>query len=160
MRGHDTRASSLGDVTEIERPHYGPQPAYFAARAEGFVVSTSLASVARALGAPRPHRRRLAALLADRAYGTAATAYDGVERVRPGERVRLSADRAPERRWLPLPYATPDRTLDVARAASTVRALFTRAVEEAMDGAKRVAVLVSGGLDSSSILAVAISWGV
>jgi asparagine synthase (glutamine-hydrolysing) len=158
-RGHGTRATTSGDALEIERPQYGPQPAYFAERGGEVIVSASLAAVAKEIGPRRPHRARLAALLADRAYGTKATAHVGIERVRPGESIRLRVGHAPERRWLPLLDATPDTTLDVTRAASEVRARFVRAVEKAMEGARRVAVLVSGGLDSSAILAVALDVG-
>lgn len=93
---------------------------------------------------------RLSALMLTHTEGAlGATPYRAVRRVLPGPSSSLPSLDASDANTIPLRLADP---VDLAKA---LRAELFGAVERAMQGARRVAVLGGGGVDSSAVLALA-----
>jgi asparagine synthase (glutamine-hydrolysing) len=103
---------------------------------------------------PGPDRTGVAHWIAASARPGAATLYQGVRRLNPGSMLLL--DRRGNREqayWRPR-FREPQE-LDRDQAMQQVRAALDTAVQRRLDGAGRVAVLMSGGLDSASVAALA-----
>jgi len=89
--------------------------------------------------------------------GASATGRTFVRRVRtvpPGTAVWVDGGGATQRRWWEGRFEIHDEG-SIDAHASKMREQFDRAVACAVDGAKRPGVLLSGGLDSSAVAAVA-----
>jgi asparagine synthase (glutamine-hydrolysing) len=79
------------------------------------------------------------------------TLYEGVRRLAPGALMRLGEGVAePVRWWRPAAGEQP-----ATAAPAVLRAAMGAAVERALEGAERPAVLLSGGFDSASVAALA-----
>jgi asparagine synthase (glutamine-hydrolysing) len=103
-----------------------------------------------------PNTRALAALiLANISTDLSATVFEGVRRVEASEAVvfgasGISASARAEFELKPR-VGTPDELAEELRTA------IEQAVRRAIEGRRRVAIQVSGGLDSSSVLAQAVA---
>lgn len=85
----------------------------------------------------------------------ATTVYAGVRRIPLGHALTWRPGGRPEvRRWF-APSAAEDRTLDATEAAALLRAAVTDAVAASLPADGDVAALLSGGLDSSTVTALA-----
>jgi len=130
----------------------GGEPLYYARTGEDVIACSRLAPVAELAGAsldPVAVRE----LVFTGVLPPGATPYVGVRRLRAGELLEITPDGA-----LARPMAPPDpREIDgdEATLAGALWEELTAAVRRATSGASRVAVLVSGGLDSSAVLAAA-----
>jgi hypothetical protein len=155
--GPDVSASAKGLVATIgplpQRPLY-----YHWASFEGvFVVSSQLDPLVRLLQAPVVRHSRLVSLIAGEADSDAsATPFQGVARVLPGERIEVGPNGLSSRIE---PPAVGDSYLgsSAPESASLLRKTLEQAVERSMAGARRVGVHTGGGLDSSGVLALAVS---
>ena len=83
------------------------------------------------------------------------TLYEGIRRMPPAGAIELLPDGTtrPFRHWRPRYHEPPPRTAD--DAAAQVREGVAHAVERALDGARQPALMLSGGLDSSTVAALA-----
>lgn len=85
------------------------------------------------------------------------TLYAGIHKLAPGHRIVVD-DRGPrvERWWnaLDAPSLAPEIATDEAAAVSTVREMLRQAVEDRMMSDVPFGVFLSGGLDSSTIVAL------
>jgi asparagine synthase (glutamine-hydrolysing) len=137
------------------RDHFGIRPLYFARTARMLVISNTVDSLRRAGVATERLR--------DRAVGDLLLFGDPME---PGETALADVDRVPAahvlmwtasagvtlwRYWRlqPPPHPSPHE-----EAASRIRATLQHAVDERIAG-ERATVLMSGGLDSTSVAALA-----
>lgn len=125
-------------------------------RARGGVLAAAEPSTLLALLAttPSPDPEALAAWLGAGAPPPGHTLLTGVHRVPPGAHVRLQRG-STERFWTPRRPPRRPAKLGVEEAAGLVRTALDRAVDRATASAAAPAVLLSGGLDSSAIAAVA-----
>jgi asparagine synthase (glutamine-hydrolysing) len=138
----------------------GPLPQYplfyFRAPEDSFVLASSrFEVVALACSERRLRLGRLASLTAwrpGRDLGT--TIFEDVHRVRPCERVDARRDGVGARTRVPQVAGTYLRA-SPDEVAGELRRELSDAVARAIAPAKRVAVLVGGGLDSSGVLAMA-----
>lgn len=88
-------------------------------------------------------------------YGTTRTFVAGVSSLRPGTEVQFDTTGRSERRWW-LPDGVAVRDLGSLEAhAERLRAALDLAVADALDRASAPGAMLSGGLDSTSIAAVA-----
>lgn len=134
-------------------------PLYYArsVRDDYLLACSHLEPLARLLPLEPLNAERLVSLLVwPLDLDSRATVYRGIQRLRPceaivadGEVVRLSRD-------FPRVGQAYRREKPAALAAE-LRDRLGDAVERAIGGAKRVAVFVSGGLDSSGVLALALA---
>jgi len=84
------------------------------------------------------------------------TPYVHIRRLPPRTRVRFGHDGSCVATRIAVPDA-PDLHGDVSELAQDLYARFRRCIAGAIEGQRRVAVLVSGGLDSSGVLAAAVA---
>jgi asparagine synthase (glutamine-hydrolysing) len=103
---------------------------------------------------PAPSRRAIVRWLADGSIERGETLFEGVRRLAGGHVVRLSRDG-----WTSGCYWAPRYTGiadgDVLQHRARLRGEIEAAVERATTGASRPGVLLSGGLDSATVAALA-----
>jgi asparagine synthase (glutamine-hydrolysing) len=139
----------------VARDHLGARPLFYAASGSALYVASEIAPLIAALPQrPAPDLDEVARRLAGRRGELGATLYAGVRELPPAHALLLDEHgwRA-ERYWRPQPHpglAGADR----ATAAAALREGIRRAVRRHAPAAPASAgVLVSGGLDSSAVLA-------
>jgi asparagine synthase (glutamine-hydrolysing) len=103
---------------------------------------------------PAPDRQALVHWLAAGAVPADKTLYEGIVPLPPASVLRLDPGRWEVARYWAPRYVEP-RSVDADGAADELRSAVFGAVGRRLQGRQRVGVLVSGGLDSGSILAVA-----
>ncbi len=103
---------------------------------------------------PPPDRAGVAHWIALSSRPGTATLYQGVRRLGPGELLRFGRDGAVAHRYWEPRFCEP-LSLPAGQLAKRVLAGLETAVERRLGAAGRAGVLMSGGLDSSSIAALA-----
>jgi asparagine synthase (glutamine-hydrolysing) len=156
LLGLDAGAS---DGVIAARGSLGGRPLYYASIAGGFVACSQMEPLLRAAGGTfSVDADRVAALAAGTHHHDATrTPLSGVSRVAPCEAVRLSpsgvvrAARPRERRE---PIGTD---VSVEDLAAELWSRVVASVRRAAEGARTIAVMVGGGVDSSGLLAAAVA---
>ena len=152
-------AAAIADIEGKEitlvRDRMGKKPLYLAGRADGLWV---WASEPRAvLDVPgidsRPDTEGLRRLLLWEYIPGSGTAWQGIEKVDAGTAIRLRAGQ--RRRYWQLPHPAGGGAGDARRWARSVRASLEVAVARRMDADAACALVLSGGLDSSAVAAIA-----
>jgi asparagine synthase (glutamine-hydrolysing) len=146
---YDSRNQAL----YLVRDRFGIKPLYFH-MAESLLL---FASEAKALFADRRVPRMLdRASLATRLVGIAlpgSTAFAGIKEVKPGSYVAATATGMSERPYWSVKWSAPARREDGETLAREFRHLFDEAVRVRRHGDYPVGVYLSGGIDSSAVLA-------
>ena len=93
--------------------------------------------------------------LAIAAYGTSRTFVKGVQSIAPGTVRWITPDRRTVRRWWIPESIRIDTSSSANDSALALRARFETAVERCVAGDADLGVMLSGGLDSGSVAAVA-----
>ena len=149
-------ALARDDGLLLARSLFGGRPIYYAEdRATDSVVACSrLGPLARLLRAQSAFDiERLSALvLLTEPSDEGSTAFRGIRRVLPGERILFRSDGRRTTSLAELP-TVPDSCTTPGEWAEAFRSQMHAAVRRATAGVKKVGVLVSGGIDSSAILA-------
>jgi asparagine synthase (glutamine-hydrolysing) len=145
------------DELWLARDAFGVKPLYFAEGARGFAFSSELKALPRlmpvgtALDVPALYRY----LAFSWCPGT-ATPLCGVSRLAPGEQLVVREGRLVSReRWASQPFAAPRARTKALPTARSVAAALRVAVERQLVADVPVGALLSGGLDSSAIVAFA-----
>jgi len=146
----------------LGRGSLGGRPLYYAPRgAGGWVVCSEVEPLLAALGRPAsPDADHLAALVVGVADPTpTATAFREIARLAPCTAVELAAGGTSSVRERPRAELAPLPTpfTDVDALAEELWRRVEASVRRAIGGAKTVAVMVGGGVDSSGLLAAAIA---
>ena len=137
----------------LSRDRVGMHPIYYQHRGEEFSFGTTIASVRRS--GRTPNREALAALLVHGGAPTLGNTYfDGVHSVGPGETVCLENGRL-QRLPATLARSSTRRNIAFHEAAEEFAELFRASVARRLSDEGATAILVSGGLDSASIIASA-----
>ena len=142
----------------LVRGRFGGQPLYFARDAGGaLVVCSRLAPLLSMLQrAVVLDVRRLAAVILSATHAEfQRTVYEGVSRVSSGETLIVSTAGIKAQGCRPRP--PPAQARNAAEAAEELRSRLLRTVARVTQGANRVAVCASGGVDSSAVLGAAIA---
>jgi asparagine synthase (glutamine-hydrolysing) len=145
-----------GEVTLARGPH-GSDPVYYRMEGRSLVWGDRVASVARGLERRRFSRAALRDVLNYRWCLGRETLVDGVLQTRTGEAVTIGADgsgsarRVHDIRFRPEPDGGD---LDVWADRATEA--LTATLAASLDGADRPTVLLSGGIDSSILAALAL----
>src|SRR5690606_39046225 len=82
-----------------------------------------------------------------------ASAFQGIRRLPPGHWAKLTGSRLHIERYWSLRY-TPKRTVDDQTAADELESLLTEATRLRLIADVPLGVLLSGGLDSSAVVAI------
>ncbi len=149
---HDARTST----TVLARDPMGKKPLYYTRVPGGVAFASELTALLRHPAAPRtPDPAALAGYLTFQAFCAPGSAVTGVHKVRPGHYVTASQGKLVETEfWRPRLGAGP--RVPVRQAADRFEELFRAAVARRVTSTeRRLGVLLSGGLDSSAVAAVA-----
>jgi len=141
----------------VARDQLGARPAYLWRSGRALRIATELPTLLASLPQrPAPDEASIAHWITAGSRPGTATLYRGVERLGPGELIALGDQPRTIRYWQPH-YEEP-LNVPAAELAERVRAGLDLAVGRRLAGAPS-AVLLSGGLDSASIAAVAATAG-
>jgi asparagine synthase (glutamine-hydrolysing) len=142
----------------LARDALGVRPLYWTRVARTFVFASEIkALLAHPAVHARPNDDYLANMLLDGAPdGSGATLFADVFALPPAHTAMVSRERFTVRRYWDFDVTRQLRLVSVEEYASAFRDHFDRAVRRRLRSAHPVAVSVSGGLDSSSILCCAL----
>ena len=158
LDGEHSIAVSVGEMTVVARDRYGSRPLYVADLDKGGVgFSTAIGPLLTAGVPPDPNRDAIVRSLALGYVPAPETALARVAQVPAGEAWTLSPRRKITRWYSPRERIDGRRSF--ARASSELDAAVTEAVARALPATGRVGAFLSGGLDSSLILARARETG-
>jgi asparagine synthase (glutamine-hydrolysing) len=152
---HDPRAGGLflaRDRLGVRPLYFHHAPGRFAAFASGSTAVVAHPSVPRAL-----NEGRIADFLVTQLEGIdkTSTFHEGVQRLPPAHWVQLGEPaKAPARYWSLQPASAPVPADDEAWAEALTE-LLERSVSRHLARPRRVGCMVSGGMDSSSLAAIA-----
>jgi asparagine synthase (glutamine-hydrolysing) len=131
------------------RDQLGVRPFYYCRRDGMLLFGSEVSGIVD--GAPL-NEERIAGFILGLADDASSTAFSGVSRLPPGSWLRLADGQlCIERYWAP---EAEDR-VEPVDAVGEFRAAFIGAVEARADGVEALGAMLSGGLDSSSIVSVA-----
>ncbi|WP_256725439.1 asparagine synthase (glutamine-hydrolyzing) [Streptomyces sp. IMTB 2501] len=150
---HDARAGTL----VLARDPMGKKPLYYARVPGGLAFASELTALLRHPGVSRtPDVGALAGYLTLQAFCAPGSAVTGVHKVRPGSHVTFAAGALREGEyWRPALGPAPAAP-STREAAARFEKLFRAAVARRVSSTeRRLGVLLSGGLDSSAVAAVA-----
>jgi asparagine synthase (glutamine-hydrolysing) len=139
----------------LARDRLGARPLFVAEVQGGLVFASEVRGVLALLAArPAPDAVAVAQWLARTPARDDRTLYSGVRRLRAGHALvfghGLRREHAPR-----VPRYAPPRSVEAREAAEQVRDVLGRAVERSLEGERRPAVMLSGGLDSAAVAAAA-----
>lgn len=150
--GADAWAWATDDALWISRGPTGGRPVYLARRGHSWFASTSLDYVRHAAGLDRPADKHLAERLTWVFSPEPRTGlYEGVITLASRDVLCIDADGL---RWMrrQMPDVTPAHAFD-GPAASYLWSNIVQAVSRALGEHKRPALMISGGMDSSGVIA-------
>ncbi|MFF3485334.1 asparagine synthase (glutamine-hydrolyzing) [Streptomyces sp. NPDC002701] len=150
---HDARTGT----TVLARDPMGKKPLYYTRVPGGIAFASELTALLRHPDAPRtPDVGALAGYLTLQAFCAPGSAVTGVHKVRPGSYLEYSEGRLREVEYWRPRLATAARAPGGREAAARFEELFRAAVARRVTSTeRRLGVLLSGGLDSSAVAAVA-----
>jgi len=143
------------DVAFAARDRFGVKPLAWTMH-EGEVLVASQVRALVALGVPL--KWDLAALVRAASFqyaGPSSTLFDGVHQLAAGCALRIEGGRVEVRRYWDLDLPREREAVDDRYASERVRSALMDAVRERLDADVPVAVQLSGGLDSTAVLACA-----
>jgi len=133
----------------------GSRSLFFKSDGSGFFFATEIRDLLRLLPTrPSPDEAALVHWLAKTSMPEGRTLYRGIERLGGGRLIEFSEERVAVRRYWSPTYA-PQTNLSRADGAEAARAMLAGAVARQVPGDAHCGVLLSGGLDSSSVAALA-----
>lgn len=137
------------------RDRFGEKPFYYAATPEGYFVFASeiKAIVASGLVRPQLDRASLAHYLKHLYVPCDRTIYGNIHQLPPAHSLTFSGGKVAVARYWELP--PPASEMGMAEAVERFRELTGRAVERQLVADVEVGAFLSGGLDSSTIVALA-----
>jgi asparagine synthase (glutamine-hydrolysing) len=154
---------AIWDVSErrlfLARDRFGVKPLYFASAGETFAFGSEIKSLVASGVVPfQPDRRAVARYVAEGimpSHLRGETFFEGVRHLPGGHLMIVSSGKVHARRWWSLP--TPGESQDEAGDDEEDRyaQLFTDSVRLRLRADVPVGTCLSGGVDSSSIVAVA-----
>ncbi|MHC4429216.1 MAG: asparagine synthase (glutamine-hydrolyzing) [Planctomycetota bacterium] len=155
-------AFALYDETDgtllLGRDRFGEKPLYVYPGPDGFYFGSEAKHVAALLGRRLTvnceHLYRYLVNGYKALYKNGAAFFEGLDEVRPGTVLELSGGRRRQRPYW-RPACAPDETMPRDEVVSAVRDAVVRSVELRLRADVPLAFLVSGGVDSNSLVGVA-----
>jgi asparagine synthase (glutamine-hydrolysing) len=151
---------AIVDVEErqlvLARDPLGMRPLYYRIEPDRVPFASEVAQILAAPGVPREvNREMVGRFLADSAEPLSMTFYKGVSQVEPGETIVIGQDRVDRRRRWDEPGITPVKYSNYNDYLEHFVEIFSRATRDRLRDAGLLAVSLSGGMDSTSVTAVA-----
>ena len=141
-------------TTHLVRDRLGILPLYYRHIPGGLAFGSEIKALLTVGPPPEVDHRSLDAYLGSRAVPAPHTLFAGVKKVRPAHRVTIAPDgRVEESCYWTLPAAEPPGRWSPGKAVEAVRDGVREAVRSAMVADVPVGAYLSGGLDSSLIVA-------
>jgi asparagine synthase (glutamine-hydrolysing) len=138
----------------LARDRAGVKPLYFARCAGQLVFASEIKSLlAHPDIARKPNYAALYHYFSLKNVPSPLSAFEGIEQLRPGERAIYEDGVLRRERWWSLRF-DEQATMDEATAAEQIRALLEDAVRLRMQADVPFGAYLSGGLDSSSVVAL------
>jgi asparagine synthase (glutamine-hydrolysing) len=149
----DVRARKL----LVARDGLGVKPLYYARVPAGFVFASELKAVLQVPGVPvGVDSAAIASYLTFLFAPSPHTMLSGIRKLRPGHAIELSCEgKWDEWKFYELPYDQPISIMSVDEAVAQTRHFVKEAVKRQMVADVPVGAFLSGGLDSSSVVAFA-----
>lgn len=148
---HDATDGSLW----LFRDRVGVLPLYYYADAEMLAFASEVKALLPALPSVGIDERSVETYLAHRAVPSPRTLFAGVRKLRPGHWLHVQADGSLETTcYWTLPPGGARRRVEPQAAADRLDAALREAVEDALVADVGVGALLSGGVDSSLIVAL------
>lgn len=142
-------------TVHLVRDRLGVLPLYYRMDSDGLVFASEITAMLPALpSTPGVDLRSLDAYLAGRSVPAPHTLFDGIRKLPAAHRAEIRADGRIrlQRYWAP-PQEDPSGTWDPQRAVDAVDDAVTQAVRSALVADVSVGAYLSGGIDSSLIVA-------
>jgi len=139
----------------LARDRSGDRPLFLTESDGGLLFASEVRNLLAALRRrPAPDGEAMSQWLAGTSSRSNRTLYEGIRRLPLGHAVTLTpAGWSQWQHWRPV-YVAP-REVSFDDAARAVREAVSAAAERALEGARRPAVMLSGGLDSATVAATA-----
>ena len=143
------------ETAVVARDQLGARPLFVYGSGEPIAFASEVRQLLHLLTSrPAPRPAAVQAWLRSGAPAPGTTLYEGVEPLAPAGRLRLDGGRLDRGRyWWPR-YREP-LPMSRAEAVEAIREGARAAVGRALDGHRKVGVLLSGGLDSGSVASLA-----
>jgi asparagine synthase (glutamine-hydrolysing) len=139
----------------LARDRWGQKPLYYCALGDRFLFASEAKCLLLEPDVPRSIRyEKLPVYLRHLYVPSPETMFDGIEKLEPASVLIWRNGKFTKRRYWEIPLETNDRISD-AEAAARFRELLTASVERHLIADVPVGVFLSGGLDSTSIVALA-----
>ena len=134
------------------RDLFGMRPLFYAVTPDGVFASSEIAQVLEAPGVPRRlDERSVVGSLVGQAQSPHWTQFEGVRRLRPGHVLRVDERGARTSRFWRPARRPSDRLPNGAEYAQELRSLLAVAIRERLTGIDTPGLMLSGGIDSTSI---------
>lgn len=138
----------------LARDRLGIKPLFFCTRPEGYYFSSEIKGLLPFIGQPEVNPHALAQYLQSNYSTGNTTLYQGVERLLPGEMVSMDAAGVLSRRRYWSPYQIQPASLSLPDALEHFDALMHDVMREHMRTDVPFGLFLSGGVDSSVLLAL------
>ena len=142
----------------LARDPFGVKPLYYFANGNQFCFASELKPLLEPVPRAAIDADKLATLLKLRFSPSPDTLFRGVRKLRPGHLLEVRLDGAsPVVREYPYlkPVPAPEGGLDFGSAVDRYEALFSTAVQRQLMSDVEIGVLLSGGVDSAAVAAIA-----
>jgi asparagine synthase (glutamine-hydrolysing) len=147
---HDERTGELW----LARDRMGILPLYWYADRERFLFASEMKALFAAGVAPALDEDAIDPYLTFRSVPSPGTLFRGIHKLRPGHVLRVGADgKVTEEAYWKLPAEPGGETLDGDDALAQTEAMLARSVGRALVSDVPVGAYLSGGLDSSLVVA-------
>ncbi len=148
-----------GEKLYLVRDRFGKKPLFYHRNADAFVFASEIKALRPFLKSVRMNDEALHAYLSFLAPAPPHTFYEGIEKLEGGEWLCLEGGKITKHRYYDLLAATPGLITDPLEAERLVEEHLHRSIRMRLPRDVPAAALLSGGLDSAMICAVAASQG-
>ena len=138
----------------LARDHSGIKPLYFARAGREIVFGSEIKSIlAHPKVAKNPNWKAIHHYFSLKNVPAPMSAFDGIEQLLPGERAVFSNGKLYRERWWKLEFSENDAITE-AEAIAEIRRILSESVRLQMRSDVPIGAYLSGGIDSSSVVAL------